>query len=241
MNTAKHNNAVYDFNYESWVKKSDDGKSFVFGRCVQTNNDKDLYVDWKKTNLSGFALPNSPCNSQITSPTSDEMAVQTDLLFGVAKEKIVVSYKEVKDKDAYNIEPLISKIKMYVPSVAGKATELRKVDAEFVARVEKKGDNFKYTYSWGPAAGKGKGKEKQLVDHEQIRFRWVSDSVQKAMKDSGHKDAPASVFKERENVSLMSASEPAYAVTVIEFLDRAGKEVVGTCPAAVYYPKQSKK
>jgi hypothetical protein len=45
MNTAKHMNADYNFNYESWVKKSDSGKSFVFGRCVQTNNDKDLYVD----------------------------------------------------------------------------------------------------------------------------------------------------------------------------------------------------
>jgi hypothetical protein len=172
------------------------------------------------------------------SPTSDEMAVQTDLLFGVAREKIVVSYKEVKDQDKYNLEPLTSKIKMYVPSEADKATDLRKVDAEFVAKVEKNKDGFKYTYSWGPAAAKPKSKT--LVDHKQIKFRWVSDSVQKAMKDSRLKEAPA-LFKERESVSLTSASEPAYGITVIEFLDEAGKEVVGTCPAAIYYPKQSNK
>src|SRR5262249_24893928 len=45
--------AVYDFHYDSWIRPNED-KTFFFGRCILAAKPKKMWVDCKKTGVSGW-------------------------------------------------------------------------------------------------------------------------------------------------------------------------------------------
>src|SRR5665213_4177125 len=93
INQATHKAPPYDFTFESWVQKNKKGNIYIFGRCVQTKNNVDLWVDWTGTGVKGFAIPGWPCLHEIPSPTSDDESVKTDLWYGAAPDKIQAPYR----------------------------------------------------------------------------------------------------------------------------------------------------
>ena len=243
-NTRMHKAKPYYFTYESWVKKDPTGSGFIFGRCVQTKNQEDLFVDWKKTFVKGFATPGWPCHHELPAPKPDSVQVKSDLWYGAAPDKIEVPYEEVKQIVAKGPVPvsgdkLTSRVKMSIPRVAGKtpreARQLVRIDVVFVSEAHKKEGKYEYTYTWGPVRGK--------VEPQPVQFRWRSPSVMKAAQGKAGKEGFALLqFGDGPRTArLLAEAAPAYRVSVVEFLDAEGRQVVGTAPVAIYYPQSGKR
>ncbi len=71
LNQAMKKDGNYHFTYESWVQKNKKGDTFLFGRCAQTKNGADVFIDWKKAGVSGYAREGAPLHNEISWPTKD--------------------------------------------------------------------------------------------------------------------------------------------------------------------------
>ncbi len=229
-----HKADPYFFTYESWVKKQKDGTVFVFGRCVQTKNKVDLFVDWKKTSVYGYAQPGWPCHHEVPSLSEDSTLVKTQLWYGAAPAKIDAPYKEIKEstsaKAVEKTPPLSSRVKMSIPKIKGSPQSLRRIDVTFFSVVKSEKEGNVYTYSWKTAS---------KTDTRDVRFRWRSQAVARARR-MGEKNAEPMQLDKPAQLSFRVEARAAYALTVVEFLDERGREVVGKASVAVYYPVGSK-
>jgi hypothetical protein len=243
INATAHKSKPYYFTYESWVQKDKHADFFDFGRCVQTKNDVDLFVDWKKTQVKGFASPGWPCLHILPSPTADEEIVKSDLWYGAAPDKIVAPFREVKAKPEVKATPagkempimaLESRVKMSIPRRAGRtkdqAQNLTKIDLRFRSSVHRTGNSYEYVYSWQTRMPN--------PPERPIRFRWMSDSINKAVESPS--DRRLELSGESQTGRLRAMATPEYAVTVVEFLDEAGEQVIATASVALYHPAGSK-
>src|SRR3954447_16984155 len=86
----------YHFTYDSWVLPSQGGMGFTFGRCVDTKNGLDLYVDWTRAGVKGFARPGSPCLYEVPALTPDMTLIDpADFWYGAQPDKTNAPYRAI--------------------------------------------------------------------------------------------------------------------------------------------------
>lgn len=227
-NKTPHRDGTYDFTYESWVKKYDNRDHWDFGRCVENKLDKlEMYVDWKKTGVVGWAKPSDTVDITVDSPTPDADLLPTDLFYGSGLTRIDAPYRERKQTKKAGQEAVTSHIHMAIPQDSKRPAEtLVSLEVEFASQVQRDAKGFRYSYRWTDAAAK---------DRAPVAFRW--ESLATLLSASGAK--PPQTLRlsiEKSEVSFVSNDAPVYDITLVQFLDRNGETVVGTAPVATYHP-----
>lgn len=227
-NKTPHHDGTYDFTYESWVKKYENRDHWDFGRCVENKlATKEMYVDWKNTGVLGWAKPKDKVDSAVESPSPDYDLLPTDLWYGAGPTKIDAPYREKKPEQKVTPDVVKSRVHMAVPEDAKRAAEtLVSIEVEFTSEVSPDAEGLKYRYSWSDALAK---------DRAPVRFRW--EGLTLLLSTTGTRPPEQlRLTADRFEVSFVTKTPPAYAVTLVEFLDRDGKTVVGTAPVATYHP-----
>jgi hypothetical protein len=239
-NKDHHADGTYDFTYESWVKKPAKSDHHDFGRCVQNKlTSIEMFVDWKGPVLKGFAKPNDSVFTEIQSPDSKFVVKNSDLWYGSSPFKMNAPYREVATSQQPKTErpqehkdtSLRSMIHMAIPTDITRAAEtLVSVDAEFYADVSPSPtqEAFIYKYGWRDFLTDPRGP---------ISFRWQSASVERGMREKNIEELR--LQNEPREIIIIDRSIPAYAITIVEFLDRSNM-VVGSAPVAIYYPSEFK-
>lgn len=226
---TQHKVNPYHFFYESLVKKDDAGKMFTFGRNVLNMTDKALFVDWRKTNLKGYAPPKGRVVSEIPGPSEEFVLKDSELWYGAAPVKLDTKFKDIK-KTEDTREKLQSTIQMCLPKEKAENSALYCIDVKFISTVTEEGGEFEYSYSWPDA--------KAALRMKDIPFQFQNKNVlvfflnqDKALANKMKLGDVAQTMK------FKSKEEPKYHVTTLDFYDQGKKMAVGSAPVALYLPK----
>ena len=227
-NTVPHKDGQYDFTYESWVKRVPDRDHYDFGRCVQNNlKDRSMFVDWKRTNVKGFAKAQDLVESGIESPSKDFDLVDAKLWYGAAPSSLNAPYREVKQGTKPQQVSVRSWIRMAVPTDANNPERtLVSIYATFIADVLRlPNGRFMYRYLW---------RDPLAATRKPISFLWRAEAVSRAMKSL---DVPEALPLNTDFTGsyIIDLAAPTYGLGVVEFLDEQ-RRVVGSAPTALYSP-----
>lgn len=233
-NKVPHKDGTYDFTYESWVKPQPNRDHYDFGRCVQNNlQDRSMFVDWKRTKVKGFAKPNDLVDAGVESPSKDFDLLDTTLWYGAAPAPINnAQYREVKQGAKPQQTSVRSWVRMAVPTDATNAEKtLVSIDAIFISDVLTLPDgHFLYRYLW---------RDLLAGTRKPVPFVWRSAPVLQAVKAFGEVPEVLPLASTMTGVFIIDPAPPAYGVAVVEFRDDQ-RRVVGSAPAALYYPSGSR-
>jgi hypothetical protein len=228
LNMVPHKDGQYDFTYESWVKRTPNRDHYDFGRCVQNNlKDRSMFVDWKRTNVKGFAKAKDLVESGVESPGKDFDLVDAKLWYGAAPSSLNAPYREVKQGTKPQHVSVRSWVRMAVPTDSNNPDRtLVSIDANFISDVLKlPNGRFMYRYLW---------RDPFAATRKPVTFVWRSEAVSRAMRtlDSPEALPLASDFT---GSYVIDPSAAVYGLGVVEFLDEQ-RRVVGSAPTALYYP-----
>lgn len=230
-NKVPHKDGTYDFMYESWVKKHPSRDHFDFGRCVQNHlADRSMFVDWKTTQVKGFARAKDLVDAGVESTTKDFDLIDTTLWYGSAPTSIKAPFREIKQQQQPQQATVRSWARMSVPTDARNAEKtLVPMDFEFISDVAVLANGrFIYRYMW---------QDNLAGTRKPINFVSQSVTIVRARKLLEMPDRIA--LKSTSTGSfIVDVAGPAYAVVLIEFLDEFNK-AVGSAPVAIYYPSGS--
>lgn len=227
-NKVPQRDGTYDFTYESWIRKYPDRDHWDFGRCVENKlTNLEMYVDWTKTGVKGWAKPQDKVDTTVDSPSRDYDLLHADLWYGSAPTKIDTEYRETKPAGGSSPDSVKSRIHMAVPSDPKRvAATLISIEVEFRSDVSGGADGYKYRYAWSDSLAK---------ERPPVRFRW--EGLSKLLSTAEvHRPERFELSAEENGVSFVSKAPPVYDVTLVEFLDKYGETVVGTAPVATYHP-----
>jgi hypothetical protein len=240
----------YDFTYDSWVRANQSGMDYTFGRCVDSKNGLDVFIDWKKAGVMGFARPGSPCLYEFPALKPDlVMTDPADLWYGARPDKINAPFRavDVKSQSKVSVDPaaspakksppLKSRVKTNIPRkparVAAQAEGFTRVDLNFISTVESKGDDYVYSFVCEPR-----------TPHEAawpIRLRWMAGTINLAQRLNQEQAMMIELPRDPREPKEWRAQlrgKPEYRIAHIEFLEDQGKQVVASAPVAVYLPAE---
>src|SRR5262249_1107779 len=148
-NQVPHQDGTYDFTYESWVRKSQQADHYDFGRCVQNNGSVEMYVDWKNTQVIGWARPKDRVYAQVDSLSPEFDLLDTDLWYRSKPERINAPYREVKKPKSISPGKLRSTVEMPIPTDSERGvSSLVAVLAQFTSEISSGPEGYTYTYGW---------------------------------------------------------------------------------------------
>lgn len=240
INKAKHSDGLYHFTYDSWVKRGENRGLYILGRCVHDVAKREMFVDWKKTNVKGYATKQNGyvVHTELPSLTNQVVLLDTDLWYGAGpNRKINAPYREAKKPDKpqaadprAEFPVLKSRIRIGVPEIKGqRRPNLVSIRAEFTSDVWRLSNgSFLYRYGWRDYLAQER--------ETKIAFQWNSQSVTLA-KARFVRDEGRWLLLDRAvtGVFLVSQSAPGYAVTTVDFLDRESQPAA-SAPVALYFP-----
>jgi hypothetical protein len=227
-NKVPQRDGTYDFTYESWIRKYQNRDHWDFGRCVENKLAAfEMYVDWKKTGVIGWAKPQDKVDTTVDSPSPDYDLIPTALWYGTAPTKIDTEYRETKPVRGKSPDSVKSRIHMAIPTDSKRAAAtLISIEVEFMSEVSGGPGGYKYYYAWTDSEAK---------ERAPVRFRW--EGLSKLLSTAEvHRPERLELSAEENSVSFASKEPPVYGVTLVEFLDGKGETVVGTAPVATYHP-----
>ena len=227
-NKVPQRDGTYDFTSESWIRKYPDRDHWDFGRCVENKlTNLEMYVDWKKTGVKGWAKPQDKVDTTVDSPSRDYELLPTDLWYGSAPTKIGTEYRETKQARGSSPDAVRSRIHMAVPAdPKHAAATLISIEVEFMSEVSGGPSGYKYRYAWMDSEAK---------ERAPVRFRWEGLSKLLSVAEI-HGPERFELSAKGDESSFLSKAPPTYDVTLVEFLDKEGETVVGTAPVATYHP-----
>jgi hypothetical protein len=228
-NKVPQRDGTYDFTYESWIRKYPDRDHWDFGRCVENKlTTLEMYVDWEKTGVKGWAKPQDKVDTTVDSLSPDYDLIPTDLWYGSAPTRIDTKYRETKVARGVSPDTVNSRVHMAVPSDPKHASAtLISIEVRFMSEVSGGPDGYRYRYTWT-----------DLLAKERAPVRFRSEGLSKLLSAAEVRQPERlDLTAEESGVSFVSKAPPAYAVTLVEFLDKEGETVVGTAPVAMYHPE----
>jgi hypothetical protein len=236
-------NNLAHLQYDSRITPVDVADRFLFDRCVLNHRKATkIYIDWVGTGAKGISNAEGLVRGGIESPTKDHEEKNTDLVYGIGRNKQPSKYKEVKAAQANDPTlpgSLRSYAKMGLP-MGGREEQpnfvVVDIDVEFESAAMKLGNgSYLYTYSWRDRLAPKRGSEHKIF------IAWPDEFVAQAVSQGGK--FPNELLSASSHGGYATAkAPPTFEMVTVRFHSTDKKtETLGTARVSILRPKDGKR